>query len=130
MDAVLFFGDPYQHHMYSRRAYDEIGGYDESLKYEDLDFVLRFVKQQRLSAVLHPIKRYRKWRNGEQTPGLTSADIERSHVYHKNIDGQRGITLLACQLKACSESNNVCSLLLRVLAKLHLLVLTVSIAGQ
>lgn len=120
-DIVLFFGTPYQHQVFSRKAFDKIGGYNESLKFEDLDFALRFISLGRISVIQEKVKKYRLWRNGAHTPGLTFQDIDRSNIYKINMSSQKGMIWFLLYLKVRSKDNGVYCFVLRVLAKLHLL---------
>lgn len=45
--------------LFSRRLYDELGGFDESLKEEDWDFVIRAAAATEFTAVLRPLLHYR-----------------------------------------------------------------------
>lgn len=45
--------------MFSRKLYDKLGGFDESLKEEDWDFVIRSAAQTEFSAVSEPLFYYR-----------------------------------------------------------------------
>ncbi len=125
-DIVLFFGTPYQHQVFPRKAFDDIGCYDENLKYEDLDFVLRFIGIGRVSVIREKVKKYRVWRNGANTPGISLQDIRRIPVYQKNISVQKGLIWLLFYLKIKGEKSHFYNFILRIFAKIHLLSLRIT----
>ena len=120
-DIVIFFGTPYQHQIFSRKIFDQVGGYDEGLKYEDLDLALRFVGLGRISVIEEKVKKYRVWRNGATTPGLSQEDLNRTPIYKKNMPLQKGAIWLLFYFKVKGEHSRFHNFISRLLAKMHLL---------
>jgi len=63
--------------LFSRRLYDRLGGFDESLKEEDWDFVIRSAAATRFSSVNQPLLHYRAHQ------GNTMRTRRRSEIFHQ-----------------------------------------------
>lgn len=63
--------------LFSRRLYDKLGGFDESLREEDWDFVIRCSSETRFVAVQEPLFHYRAH------PGNTMRTRGRSEIFRQ-----------------------------------------------
>lgn len=106
-DLILHWGAPYQHQFYSRRAYESVGGYDESFHYEDLYFALRFCGRGKVHFIFDKIKRYRLHRNGLPTPGVSAEQLRQSPIYHEASKSARPMQRCLMLLAATSEKSPV-----------------------
>ncbi|MBM3251181.1 MAG: glycosyltransferase [Candidatus Omnitrophica bacterium] len=72
--------------MYRRLCYDEIGGYNEKLKFqEDYDFWVRFIHRFKVYNVRLPLMYYRK-HDGSMSTNIGHRLIARRYVKHDFID--------------------------------------------
>ena len=107
IDLMLHWGTPYQHHFFSRKAYERLGGYDESFAYEDLYFALRFISRDNVRFIFDKIKRYRLHRNGLPTPGISAEGLRLSPIYVEASKHARLLEKYLMLLVAKSESSHV-----------------------
>lgn len=68
------WGTPFQHQVYPRRLFDELGGYDETLKFEDAAFALRAMARGRIRFLTDCTRRYRVRPDGSPSPGIALQD--------------------------------------------------------
>lgn len=83
IDMMYDWGTPYQHQFYSRTLFDFCGGYDETIKYEDLYFAL--ICSAKFCVKYAPIttRRYRIRPGETRSPGLTEVDLAPGPVRRK-----------------------------------------------
>ncbi|MBI5195889.1 MAG: glycosyltransferase [Nitrospirae bacterium] len=71
--------------MYRKQCYDEIGGYNEELKYqEDYDFWLRFINRFNVYNVRLPLMYYRR-HEGTMSTNSEKRSMARRHVKHEFV---------------------------------------------
>jgi alpha-1,3-rhamnosyltransferase len=82
--------------LFSRRLYDELGGFDESLKEEDWDFVIRSAAATPFSAVDAPLLHYRAHAdNTMRTRGGRAIFHQKAKILAKNFLLVRPLVWLA-----------------------------------
>jgi len=74
-EALFRWGTPLQHQIFDRVLYDALCGYNEDLKFEDIDFALRALAKGRAVLINLPVKQYRIRIGNTGTPGLSGTDI-------------------------------------------------------
>lgn len=73
--------------LFSKRLYEQLGGFDESLKEEDWDFVIRSAAVTRLSSVNAPLLHYRAHEgNTMRTRSRSSIFHQKAKLLSKNFD--------------------------------------------
>jgi len=75
LDVILRWGTPYQHQFFPRSFYDQIGGYDESLKFEDVYFAIASLSSRKARYAPITSKKYRIRPGLSITPGLDAQSI-------------------------------------------------------
>jgi len=73
-ELLFDWGTPFQHQFYPRALYEEFGGYDESLKIEDLAFALRAAARGAVRYAPLVSRHYRMRAGGSATPGVAALD--------------------------------------------------------
>ncbi len=63
--------------LFSRELYDEVGGFDENLREEDWDFVIRCAAKTRFTSVKEPLFFYRSHANN------TMKSVARTKIFHQ-----------------------------------------------
>ena len=76
-EILLRWGTPYQHQAFTRKFYDDVGGYREDLHFEDIYFALIAASRSQLYLTGSIIKKYRVRPGQSITPGLTTATASR-----------------------------------------------------
>jgi glycosyltransferase involved in cell wall biosynthesis len=71
---VTAWGTPFQHQFFPRALFEELGGYDESLKFEDAAFALRAAARKRVRFVPVTTRRYRVRPDAGPSPGIAASD--------------------------------------------------------
>lgn len=73
--------------LFSRRLYDQLGGFDESLKEEDWDFVIRSAATTQFASVNVPLLYYRSHQgNTMKTRSRASIFHQKAKILAKNFD--------------------------------------------
>lgn len=79
LDVMTQWGIPYAQQFFTRRHFESLGGYNEKIAYEDLDFAMKNVARGTVAYAPFKSRRYRIRPGFTATPGISAEDYSQAH---------------------------------------------------